>query len=291
MTALERRCRLLLRVYPADYRQGRGEEIIGTLLEATPAGRSWPLPRDVRGLFIGGLRARAALNRRLTTTQNLRTAVTVGAATYLAYSATSDLIYGVIWLTHPPVYGQQPARPQLLAGALVLLAVAVMWAGSRKSVLVTALILAAVAVCLAGYWRSAYGWPIPELACLGALALLAGGDRRPGRGWLWPVALVIASLLVTYLGPAYLWPGGWAPSFLLPLEAIGVISLPWAVIDARPAVTMAVFLLALWLPVGITSLVPYFDLGAVLPVLITIPLAAVAVWRLRRQSARGSAGS
>ncbi|MGB6453627.1 MAG: hypothetical protein WBH47_03965, partial [Streptosporangiaceae bacterium] len=60
MPVLERHCRLLLRAYPAAYRQDRGEEIIGTLLEATPAGRSWPLHRDIRGLVVGGLRARAA---------------------------------------------------------------------------------------------------------------------------------------------------------------------------------------------------------------------------------------
>jgi hypothetical protein len=38
---LERRARTLLRAYPADYRRDRAEELIGTLLEATPAGRSF----------------------------------------------------------------------------------------------------------------------------------------------------------------------------------------------------------------------------------------------------------
>ena len=72
MSTLERHCQLLLRAYPAAYREVRGEEIIGTLLEATPPGRSWPLPRDVRGLIFGGLRARATFNRQLTTAANLR---------------------------------------------------------------------------------------------------------------------------------------------------------------------------------------------------------------------------
>ncbi|HUA40977.1 MAG TPA: hypothetical protein VMA32_05410 [Streptosporangiaceae bacterium] len=56
MTTLERHCQLLLRVYPAEYRDVRGEEIIGTLLEATPPGRSWPRLRDIWGLIFGGLR-------------------------------------------------------------------------------------------------------------------------------------------------------------------------------------------------------------------------------------------
>src|SRR5271165_3945492 len=62
-TALERRSRLLLRIYPAAYRRERSEEIIGTLLEATPAGHAWPRLRDARALAVGGLRARAAQNR------------------------------------------------------------------------------------------------------------------------------------------------------------------------------------------------------------------------------------
>jgi hypothetical protein len=57
MSTLERRCWLLLSVYPAEYRRERGEEIPGTLLETTPQGRGWPLARDVVAarlwLFVG----------------------------------------------------------------------------------------------------------------------------------------------------------------------------------------------------------------------------------------------
>jgi hypothetical protein len=61
VTPLERRCRLLLRAYPAWYRRKRSEEILGTLLEASPPGRSWPSFRDARALVIGGLRIRGAV--------------------------------------------------------------------------------------------------------------------------------------------------------------------------------------------------------------------------------------
>jgi hypothetical protein len=97
VTTLERRCRLLLLAYPAGYRQDRGEEIIGTLLEATPEGRSWPTVRDVRGLVMGGLRARAALNRHQTTAENLRIAA-VGAAAFLALSAVYQAKFAVLTL-------------------------------------------------------------------------------------------------------------------------------------------------------------------------------------------------
>jgi hypothetical protein len=58
VSSLERRCRLLLRAYPAWYRRERAEEMLGTLLEASPADRNWPSVRDARALVIWGLRVR-----------------------------------------------------------------------------------------------------------------------------------------------------------------------------------------------------------------------------------------
>ena len=58
MTPLERRCRWLLHAYPAWYRHARAGEMLGTLLEASPPGRSWPSFRDARALVTGGLRVR-----------------------------------------------------------------------------------------------------------------------------------------------------------------------------------------------------------------------------------------
>ena len=58
MTGLERRCRWLLRAYPAWYRRDRGGEMLGTLLAASPPGARWPSFRDARALVTGGLRVR-----------------------------------------------------------------------------------------------------------------------------------------------------------------------------------------------------------------------------------------
>jgi hypothetical protein len=58
VSALERRCRWLLHAYPAWYRRGRGGEMLGTLLEASPPGARWPSFRDARALVIGGARVR-----------------------------------------------------------------------------------------------------------------------------------------------------------------------------------------------------------------------------------------
>jgi len=58
VTPLERHCRWLLRAYPAWYRRKRAEEMLGTLLEASPPGSRWPSFRDTRALVIGGIRIR-----------------------------------------------------------------------------------------------------------------------------------------------------------------------------------------------------------------------------------------
>jgi hypothetical protein len=58
VTPLERRCRWLLLTYPAWYRRKRGEEMLGTLLEASPPGRRWLTFRDARALITGGMRVR-----------------------------------------------------------------------------------------------------------------------------------------------------------------------------------------------------------------------------------------
>ena len=62
MTTLERQYRLLLRAYPRRYRARRGEEIIGTLLDAAAPGQRRPSRADVADLLGGGVRERLGLN-------------------------------------------------------------------------------------------------------------------------------------------------------------------------------------------------------------------------------------
>jgi hypothetical protein len=144
---------------------------------------------------------------------------------------------------------------------------------------------ASVALVLATTWQhGAVVWSVPELACLAAVALLARRTERPGRRWVPLVALAAAVPL-----QAYLVPGVWPLSFLALLEAVAAVSLLWVIVDARPAVATVVFLLAMLLPPGIDSLAAGPDIGAEVPLLIVIAVAAVAVWLLRRQSARAPA--
>jgi len=281
MTTLERRCRLLLRAYPAAYRRDRGDEIIGTLLEATPEGRTWPLARDVRSLVMGGLRARAAVNRRLPTAANLRITALVGVVGYLAFSAIAYLWVAVVTLTAPT--GRPAGWLALGIAALLGTTVALAWVSSPRGVVVAAAVPAAVAMSLAGPWRPvAFGWPITELACLLAVVLLAGRGERPGDRWLWAVGLVAAVPLVSGLMPDV---GKLAFGALL--VALGILSVLWIVVDARPAIATVIFLLAFWLPSGIDNLTKGVGIAPGVPLLVIVTaVAAVGIWRLHRQSAR-----
>jgi hypothetical protein len=58
VTGLERRCRWLLCFYPGWYRRERADEMLGTLLEASPPGARWPAFHEARALVLGGVRVR-----------------------------------------------------------------------------------------------------------------------------------------------------------------------------------------------------------------------------------------
>ncbi len=282
MSTLERHCQLLLRVYPAAYRDVRGEEIIGTLLEATPPEMSWPRPRDIRGLIFGGLQARAAHPRQFTTAGNLRVAVLAGVAAYLTFSASGDL-GGDIGAGVIPSQLFTASGP-LLAAMLALIPIALVWLSRRRLVVLVGTLPALAAICYAELWHGHIVGPaVLGLACLAALVALAGYPERPGWRWCWPLGLLaIAPLPLAIAG---LFTGIY---LLVPLLALALLSIAWIVIDARPAIAMAVFLLAIQLPVTIAFLAIGRGIQpSTLFLLIVTGIIAVAVWRLRRQSARG----
>jgi hypothetical protein len=283
MSPLERRCRLLLRAYQAPYREVRGEEIIGTLLEATPPGRSWPLPRDIRCLIAGGLRARAAQPRQFTTATNLRVAALAGLAAYLTYSASAilsdyvraDLMSGQL---------SAPAGWPLATVVLPLITMALAWRSRRRLIVLVGTLPAAAAIIYAGPWQGlAVGFSVVRLACLAVLVALAGYAERPGWRWCWPLGLLAIAPL-----PLAAVTGRFAGVYLVALAlAVGVLSIAGIVIDARPAIAMAAFLAAIQLPItiGFLSMGAGFQLATVY-LLVVMAVLAVAVWRLRRQSAR-----
>lgn len=64
MNALERRTRWLLRAYPPSWRQERGQEIVGTVLDLSDPGQRWPSLDVAKDLVVSGWAARANEHRR-----------------------------------------------------------------------------------------------------------------------------------------------------------------------------------------------------------------------------------
>jgi hypothetical protein len=238
MNRLERRCRLLLRAYPQPYRTERGAEILATMLDAAPAGRSWPRAREAWSLVTCGLRVRAARNRQLPLVTNLRLAALLAAAIWLGQSVAiyQDLAF------------QQVIAHQLVTAALfavcalaACLATASAWFW-RRSVTVALAVAVPVALVLVS---SQVGGLIGANTIVPALALaaLAMGKDRPPRSWLWlPAAVIIAQLPgLPYLAIRW-WPFAFLP--LAPVVFLGVlgVTLLWFMADARPVIAFGMYL-------------------------------------------------
>jgi hypothetical protein len=285
MTAFERRCRKLLLAYPASYRRDRGEEIIGTLLDATEPGRAWPSPRDARALIAAGLRARVAQNRGLSTAASVRQAALLGAAVYLSFRAAGFLGDGV---RETEISGLGSSWLALTAGLLMLATVVLCWLAPRPAVLVAAATATAVA------WRALI-WPAhgaaiflasrPMALALGcllpltAVAVLGVTGTRPPRSWLWLVALFCLVPLIPDL-PQFLGGGALVVPGLYLVPVVAMIA--WAVLDARTllalAVALALFGLAIAPLDGWSAPADLWPLFAVV-----LAIAAPGLWRLRQR--------
>jgi hypothetical protein len=290
MSPLERRCRLLMRAYPVGYRRERGDEIIATLLEATPQGRRRPLARDTRALIMGGLRARAAQHRSFTTAVNLRLAVMAGVCIYLAMAAAIDLngfVTGEVDRAVPALGSS--GWPVLLAGLLMAVVVAVAWLARRPFAIAAS--LAAAAAAAASYGFSHGQTPrylVTQLVCLAAVVALTGGTGHRSPAWLWLTGTVVAALVLPGFLPALTIPYRWWNIIpLSPYLGVIVVAVAWAAIDARPLAAVATCLLLGLVPMMLTNLAAgvgnWFDDPGLL---VAAAIAALAVWRLRRQSRR-----
>jgi len=296
MTKLERHCQLLLRAYPAAYRRERATEMLGTLVETTPAGRTWPLPRDSRALLLGGLRTRSAQNRRLGTPACLRLSALLGCALILAFAAVNYASYGVVFDPHARSGGmhwQLSWRP-LTVAMLILTAAVLPWLASRRVVILGAVAAGAATVAYDQSSRFPWHWIPPHsapvvaaaaiaevLLPLAALVVLSGRAERPPRLWLWLPGLLTALAVLAdfqvesqfvsgwlagqpgFNGPdPHLWLAGQAafdaPDPYLWLVPFG-LAVAWIAIDARPVIGLIAYS-ALWLA---QTLFNWFYVGAV----------------------------
>ncbi|WP_162907883.1 hypothetical protein [Allorhizocola rhizosphaerae] len=104
MSRLERRYRRLLLCYPRSYRRARADEIVGTLLDLAPPGRTRPTVREAVNLLRQGLRAR--LGRPASRT----VVVWASLASVLCGLITGSLAAHLGWAAARPLPSVQEAR-------------------------------------------------------------------------------------------------------------------------------------------------------------------------------------
>lgn len=297
---LERRARWLVRAYPAAYRADRGEEIIGTLLEATPPGRNWPPSREVVSVIPAGLRARREANLRQGLSASLRQTAMVGAAVYLVQLPCSALLE-VVWAARsgliPFPLGSYDWFYFLL-GVLTTLILAAAWSGRRRLVAVAAV---ATVIPAAIYTLISHEWDLmvvlAEFAgpALAVFVPFARRTERPPVSLLWLPCLPLGVTLVEALSTPY---PGFSPHTMsqtmllfpyttyLSLVTV-VVAVCWLVTDVRP---LAGLVFAFTLVRVINGFAYARSYGAVKPVEIAIAitaslvLACALVWLLRRRT-------
>lgn len=298
---LERRARKLLRAYPPGYREHRGEEILGTLLEATAPGRSWPSLRDTASVVVSGVRARREANQRPGLAASLRQAALLGVTLYLLTVMTSRL-------GSYQDSGVWPPGTRLLSFT-VLAPVAAAWCGRRRLTAVTAVLAGAACayvplrLMVRGDGTPAYGFhvtldpvdlekglAIPLLA-LAVLVLATRSGERPPRSWLWlPVlgaALPAALSFWLWSTPVghtldrlNAWVAPW-PSMSESLPVIMVaVCVCWLVTDFRPVTGVAIGFALMQSFNDLADQVRWSEL-----IETAAPLAAVLAlaWQLRRR--------
>ncbi len=300
---LERRARWLVRAYPAAYRADRGEEIIGTLLEATPPGRSRPPAREAASVIAAGLRARREANLRQGLSASLRQAAILAAAMYLVQLpcaaldvAVRDARQGFIPLTSDPFAWFYFFY--FLSSAIAVLIIAAAWSGRRW--LVAAAAAGAVSPA-AAYTLVSHEWAL--MVVLAGFAgpafvvftLFARRTEQPPASLLWlpclPLGLALASALTTP-HPELDFHSVSQTTLLFPYTSyLSVITVAatviWLVTDVRP---LAGLVFAFTVARVIYGFAYARSAGAAGPAAVAIAIAAslalacAVVWLLRRRA-------
>ena len=297
---LERRARWLLRAYPAAYRADRGEEIIGTLLEAVPPGRDWPPPREAIALVAAGLHARRAANLRQGLAVSLRQVAVAGAAMYLVQLPALGL-GAVLWSArrgHLQYLFWDYGWLFYALGVLALVILAAGWSGRRGLVAAgaTAAVIAAVSFTII---RQEWDLMVVLADFIGppvvVFLLFARRTERPPLSLLWLPGLALGAALAESLGntvPA-LFAATTAGTTLLSPYTTGLslitvlVAVCWLATDVRPLASLVFAFTGSRVVYGFAYDRPLVTVGpAVIIVGITASLAAVCAlaWLLRRRS-------
>ncbi|MEV1059546.1 hypothetical protein AB0I92_20015 [Micromonospora chalcea] len=201
---LEKRYRMLLRAYPADYRRERADELIDTLIGDEPTTRRWPSAREAASLVRGGLRVYGGGAAPRPTAVLFWQGIHLGAIAVLALGALiglDDIIEAFQFggLSDPlTVLRNQGIHEIALIAALVALV-----AGRARTAAALAVTAAVVPTVISTYLFSngLPQWWAPVVAA----PLIVLGLRRPADVPPAPRAnavLVTAGVLALHLIPA-----------------------------------------------------------------------------------------
>lgn len=296
---LERRARWLLRAYPAAYRADRGEEIIGTLLEAVPPGRDWPPSREIVALVAAGLRARRAANLRQGLAASLRQVAVAGAAVYLVQLSALGL-GAVVWSArrgHLQFLFWDYGWLFYALGGLALVVLAAGWSGRRG--LVAAGAAAAASAAVSSTVINQDWHPMVVLADfvgppVVVFLLFARRTERPPLSLLWLPGLALGVALAGSLAHTYpaLFAAVTAGTTLLSPYTTGLslvtvlVAVCWLATDVRPLASLVFAFTVSQVVYGFAYGRPLVTVGPVVFILgITASLVAVCAlaWLLRRR--------
>ncbi|WBC04798.1 hypothetical protein [Micromonospora sp. WMMA1976] len=201
---LEKRYRMLLRAYPADYRRERADELIDTLIGDEPTTRRWPSAREAASLVRGGLRVYGGGTAPRPTAVLFWQGIHLGAIAVLALGVLiglDDIVEAFQFggLSDPlTVLRNQGIHEIVLIAALVALV-----AGRARTAAVLAVTAAVVPTVISQYLflNGLPQWWAPVVAA----PLIVLGLRRPADVPPAPRAnavLVTAGILALHLIPA-----------------------------------------------------------------------------------------
>ncbi|GAA0380035.1 hypothetical protein GCM10009541_23190 [Micromonospora gifhornensis] len=175
---LEKRYRMLLRAYPADYRRERADELIDTLIGDEPTTRRWPSIRQAASLIRGGLRVHGGSTAARPTAVLLWQGLHLGAMAVLALGVLIGLndIVGTfqfgVFLDPLGVLRDQGIHLVMVSAALVALVV-----GHDRTAAVLVVTAAVVPTVISPYLflNGLTQWWAPVVAA----PLIIAGLRRP----------------------------------------------------------------------------------------------------------------
>jgi hypothetical protein len=249
---LERRYRRLVRLYPSQWRQRYGEELVGTLLDAAGDGRRRPSLRESAALIAGAARERIRQTGVSTPAAVVRDGLHIGATLIVAANASISVF---------AAYGGDGTRVAGMpsewrkAELLWVIAFVVLVQGSR--IVAPALVTIVAGICATSLllevshvpFTTSNGWSVLLVATIvGRLLVpavivvwLAARGEHPARSPLWLLAVApAASVLTAGFDP----PLSIGVTIVVLTVPLLVVALLWAPVDPRPAIGSAVFLAA-----------------------------------------------